>query len=814
MHSYLVFILEKSLQKLKPNIDIKFNAISKCVDVKNYIKTVALASLRNILSKNLDLADVSSNLDVVIMSTEWKELLESKIPSWNFEFLVVDSTKHLQNTTKVPVIVKNAEKYVTCPSKKEGELDYIFLAIHYFVHKCSLFKDKVIVMKDYLNLEMFRSWESAPKKLFLLFAHLFLYYNPDKYFCIILYVGKQSLLGVAVVNNFMVKVYYFDKKLKSKIDDVVFQFAQHLNHLDKGLFTVSSSHFEEIEDESTGDDIRVENITQFVSEALGITSIMSLFLINKSDTLRSSSESSQKQIISFGYSSNFTSMKDKDKVKNLKHLELARQFYVKDFQMGSFSGVVDYLVSNVSTTKYKIYFPILVFLHVIMQKTIIKFMSVARALVSVIMESVNDSEYTLLFLLRSLINRLGLCTRCGDFDVVIYEDVSMNMEQINAFYVQSTSSVYKRNENSWIKITFTPDLKKAYNICDIVQTDILSIVNGCVAVVNISNRKKSKDKSAVHYILCKACISNSPNLLNDEKAIEDACGPFFEAHDVVPIHPVDNAMEMTSYSPTDEEAIKNALSSKGDASEIVRSFGKYNLTRHSMRKLRENEWINDDIIDAYIDDFQSRISFSSDIYICKTLMTCALVNSHGVYDYSTSAGKVDWDVELSSRKRLAFIMNEGGVHWFTVIVYLKYRTILCLDSLNSTTEIRNRRCETYTSHVCDYLSDRNRDRKCAKDHQKLPDRSVEWDVRSIYDCPHQSNYKDCGIFAIKFVEAAMSEDDPSKLSFNFNQDTIPLIRKYICHRILVTSGTTERQKNERMNKTTSPSKRGECQFNY
>ena len=98
-----------------------------------------------------------------------------------------------------------------------------------------------------------------------------------------------------------------------------------------------------------------------------------------------------------------------------------------------------------------------------------------------------------------------------------------------------------------------------------------------------------------------------------------------------------------------------------------------------------------------------------------------------------------------------------------------------------------------------------------KDHQKIPDTSVGWVVKPV-DCPQQKNGNDCGVFAIIFAEAAMSVDHPAMLSFEFNQDNIPAIRKYICHRILVTPVTTERKTNERMNKTTSPREKGLCQF--
>ena len=115
------------------------------------------------------------------------------------------------------------------------------------------------------------------------------------------------------------------------------------------------------------------------------------------------------------------------------------------------------------------------------------------------------------------------------------------------------------------------------------------------------------------------------------------------------------------------------------------------------------------------------------------------------------------------------------------------KIILFLDSLfNKVDSKNNSRFLKYIGYVCQYLKDRNNDDAAVQDYKNLPASFDGWSFECV-ECPQQRNGNDCGIFAIKFAECAIYEDDRSKLLFNFNHKNISMIRREICRKILFTT---------------------------
>ena len=795
---------------LKPAIAFTYN---QGVAAEKYIERVAIASLRTLVGKNVEEKDIQVCSQNIVQSKEWKNLLQSEIPSWSFEFQMKGKgrSSRLLSIKLSPAGLK-LDRYIKDTNNREGELDFAHAALAYCVYLNP--HSKTVIIRGNFSLEMLK----VPRKRLphLIFSHLVLYYKPEESYFIVLQVLKNNLLGVAVVCSNRMTIHYFDSVHKKTVERVAKEFQDQLGSYN---FAVSYELFEsesKIDISIAVNDIRADFIAQFIFETTNISSIKSL--VEKDLKSRLS-----KNVISF-YHSN--PKKDRDEVRrNAKHLELGKLFNVVDFGINSFEDVQMYLCSNALSSKYKVLRPIQLLLHAmaVSKNLDIKFLTLARVFTAEMMENSNgDTTSILMNIMESMVKNVASDdATVNDFKIVIFDGdrqgykelFNVDMYMLLAFHAEATGSTYIKTTSQYKKIEFTSHVAAVFKdeiiVDNIEENDfgISYIQRGCVSVFEKKIVQQSSSDAHSTVEDTSSLITSSLIDVHSSSEVHNSLSPFREVEDILP---KDEEVSSFNYTVEEDEAIRDALSCDGNEDDLVRELGPILLSRKTMRRLRDEGWLNEEIIEIYLKDFSSASPKSSSFYICSTSMTCAL-SKEGHYAYTTAC-KVDRDVEMSSRDRLGFIMNENNIHWFAIVVYLKAKTLLFLDSLYKKNSGRSKK---FKPVILKYLANRNDDLNCV-DYGKFSNTSEDWKVDWHPSCPQQNNSSDCGVMAIKFLEAALCVSTPGDVQFNFSHENIPAFRKQICHKLLSTAVTIQSAipKKREVNSNNEKAIKGMCQFAY
>ena len=142
----------------------------------------------------------------------------------------------------------------------------------------------------------------------------------------------------------------------------------------------------------------------------------------------------------------------------------------------------------------------------------------------------------------------------------------------------------------------------------------------------------------------------------------------------------------------------------------------------------------------------------------------------GTYDYKLVKrwSKKVPGKDLFNLDKIFFPINQGGMHWVTVVAYMQKKRIQFYDSLGSPGN-------DYLQHVFQYLQDDHLDKK------KRPMGTTGWELVPCdgRSTPRQLNGYDCGVFTCMFCDF---------LSMNyplvFNQDHITQCRERIAFGVL------------------------------
>lgn len=215
-------------------------------------------------------------------------------------------------------------------------------------------------------------------------------------------------------------------------------------------------------------------------------------------------------------------------------------------------------------------------------------------------------------------------------------------------------------------------------------------------------------------------------------------------------------------TPKMEAAIDKALRPT-PADEVIATGFKLTVTRKDMETLAGLNWLNDEVINFYMNMLMERGRTQPglpSVYAFNTFFYPKLLAS-GYAAIKRWTRRVDIFAH-----DLILVPVHLGVHWCLAVIDFRHNTIRYYDSMGG----RNPEC---LEALRKYLQEESRDKK-----QKELDLS-KWTYETVKDIPHQMNGSDCGMFALKYAEYITRD-----AKITFEQLNMPYFRRRMVYEIL------------------------------
>ncbi|KFP33777.1 Sentrin-specific protease 2, partial [Colius striatus] len=212
-----------------------------------------------------------------------------------------------------------------------------------------------------------------------------------------------------------------------------------------------------------------------------------------------------------------------------------------------------------------------------------------------------------------------------------------------------------------------------------------------------------------------------------------------------------------------EREIKAALG-EGNPEEILSSAFKLKVTRGDIQTLRNLCWVNDEVINFYMNLLMARSKKEGypAIHAFSTFFYPKLLS--GGYK-----AVMRWTRNVDLFKQdMVFVPIHLKLHWALVVVDVRKKSIRYLDSLGQN---GHKICETVFKYLqAEHLEKRKLELSC-----------WEWSLCSMepHEIPQQSNGSDCGIFLCKYADF-LSQDKP----MTFSQPHMPYFRRRMVWEII------------------------------
>ncbi|XP_031823931.1 sentrin-specific protease 2 isoform X4 [Sarcophilus harrisii] len=212
-----------------------------------------------------------------------------------------------------------------------------------------------------------------------------------------------------------------------------------------------------------------------------------------------------------------------------------------------------------------------------------------------------------------------------------------------------------------------------------------------------------------------------------------------------------------------EKEINSALGC-GPQDEILSSAFKLRITRGDIQTLKNYHWLNDEIINFYMNLLVERNkkqglprlhAFSTFFY--------PKLNAGGYQSVRRWTKGVDL-----FEQDIILVPIHRRVHWSLVVIDVRKKAVRYLDSMGQKS---HRICNL----MLQYLQEES---KAKRNRELIP---AEWSLESAkpYEIPQQSNGSDCGMFTCKYADY-LSQDKP----ITFTQNQMPHFRKRMVWEIL------------------------------
>ncbi|KAM9128014.1 sentrin-specific protease 2 isoform 2-T2 [Pangshura tecta] len=227
--------------------------------------------------------------------------------------------------------------------------------------------------------------------------------------------------------------------------------------------------------------------------------------------------------------------------------------------------------------------------------------------------------------------------------------------------------------------------------------------------------------------------------------------------------PAKSAERLPELTEEMEREITNALG-HGQEDEILSSAFKLKVTRGDIRTLRNHHWLNDEVINFYMNLLVERNKQQGFpvLHAFSTFFYPKLIS--GGYQAVKRWTK---GVDLF-KQDLIFVPIHLRVHWGLVVIDVRRKTVKYFDSMGQ-------RGHSICEILLRYLQEES------KTKRNLDIEPSEWTLYSMksHEIPQQLNGSDCGMFTCKYADY-ISRDKP----ITFTQHHMPHFRKKMVWEIL------------------------------
>ncbi|KAH8421262.1 hypothetical protein KR009_007638 [Drosophila setifemur] len=197
---------------------------------------------------------------------------------------------------------------------------------------------------------------------------------------------------------------------------------------------------------------------------------------------------------------------------------------------------------------------------------------------------------------------------------------------------------------------------------------------------------------------------------------------------------------------------------QGPPQQVLVSKFNLNISRNDIRTLLSGNWLNDEVINFYMnmltDRSERRAGELPSVYAMNTFFVPRLLqNGHG--------GVKRWTrkVDLFSKDIIPVPVHCNGVHWCMAIIHMRDRTIRYYDSMGKPNQEVLDALEAYLQSE-------------SLDKRKQPFDTSGFQIHSVPNVPQQTNGSDCGVFSCMFAEY-VTRDQP----LSFSQEQMDYFRK-------------------------------------
>uniref|UniRef100_A0A1B0CMG9 Ubiquitin-like protease family profile domain-containing protein n=2 Tax=Lutzomyia longipalpis TaxID=7200 RepID=A0A1B0CMG9_LUTLO len=231
--------------------------------------------------------------------------------------------------------------------------------------------------------------------------------------------------------------------------------------------------------------------------------------------------------------------------------------------------------------------------------------------------------------------------------------------------------------------------------------------------------KRQRKKSEADYFIRKMrdiAISSVPIVLDDSDEEEEFVLP-----------------ELTPQQLT----LVRDVTQRGSPTQVIISKFNLNITRNDLGTLVGDAWLNDEVINFYMNLLTERSTKAANlpkVYAMNTFFAVRLLQAgHG--------GVKRWTrkVDIFAHDVIPVPVHVSNVHWCMAIIHMKNRTIRYYDSMGQP----NMRI---LDALEQYLKSESLDKK------QQPFDMKGWEKECMADAPRQMNGSDCGVFSCMFAE--------------------------------------------------------------
>ncbi|XP_075816641.1 sentrin-specific protease 1 isoform X1 [Microtus pennsylvanicus] len=227
--------------------------------------------------------------------------------------------------------------------------------------------------------------------------------------------------------------------------------------------------------------------------------------------------------------------------------------------------------------------------------------------------------------------------------------------------------------------------------------------------------------------------------------------------------PTDSENEFPEITEEMEKEIKNVFRN-GNQDEVLSEAFRLTITRKDMQTLNHLNWLNDEIINFYMNMLMERSKekgFPS-VHAFNTFFFTKLKTA-GYQAVKRWTKKVDvFSVDL------LLVPIHLGVHWCLAVIDFRKKSVTYYDSMGG---INNEACRI----LLQYLKQESVDKK----RKEFDTNGWQLFSKKSQEIPQQMNGSDCGMFACKYADC-ITKDRP----INFTQQHMPYFRKRMVWEIL------------------------------